>query len=180
MGIVDRITSKLGAKLSPPEVYLGDIAVVPRRDFKRLLEMGWESRDTDHRIKAWIGELIDLPLVKDIREISKTALSLDILVSNYQCGSDAFNWSEPVIPFAWRPSVKLHGRLIRLRDGKILGTFAVTKRITWKTYIVRVLSIQGMFGGASAFGKTDMQYLLGQALVELLRWVQTRRRIVIG
>lgn len=175
MGIIDQLAKKIARYDSSSPVYLGDVVVVPRSAVKRLLEMGWESKGTDQRIAAWINELIVMPLASDAKEIPANALALDILVSNYQCGSDIFNWSEPVIPLAWRPSVKLHGRLVRLSDKEVLGTFAVTKTIGWRAYFLRVLSIKGMFGGAGAFGKDDMQYLLGAGLLELLNWVKKRR-----
>lgn len=175
MGIIDRLKAIVAGSSILPPVYLGDVAVVPRSTFKRLLEMGWESQDTDHRIKAWVGELIDMPLASDVKEIADDALAIDILVSNYQCGSDIFMWSEPIIPLAWRPSVKLHGRLVRLRDKKVLGTFSITKRISWRAYILRVLSLKHMFRWEGPFGREDMQYLLGEALMELLKWVQKRK-----
>jgi hypothetical protein len=51
MNYLAKIASSLrGQKLKKP-VFLGSIAVVPRKELKRIFEFGWEDHKTDQFLK---------------------------------------------------------------------------------------------------------------------------------
>lgn len=147
-------------------VYLGEVTIAPRSNFKRLLEFGWESNSTDEELRKWILELLEIPLFED-NATPENGYIMDVIVTKYQCGSDAGMWSEPLLPLFWRPSVTIGGRL-RTRDGKVLCTCQAKKSMPWRQFILNTMNPLNWYRPRSAVNVNDMKMLLAQSLLEVL------------
>jgi len=151
-------------------VYLGDIAVVPRNNLKRLLEFGWESSQTDEELRAWIVELLDMPVFPK-NNLSNDYLVLDVVVSKYQCGTDAILWSDSILPLLWRPSIKIHGRL-KSFDGKVICTYQTKKSMPWRKYLGKTINPANWYRTRGSVNINDMRFLVAQGLLDILKFVK--------
>ena len=171
MTIVSKIRSTLFSD-DPMEIYMGDVAVASRSNFIKFLEVGWETSNIDEKLQRWINELLPFPPVSKLTPSSKTAVRLDVLISNYKCGTDAVLWIQPILPLAWRPSVKLHCRLVRVDDNKTVATFNTKKVLNWSTYFSRVFNIKNIFFLQGSLHEQDMKELLGRGLIDFVVWLK--------
>jgi hypothetical protein len=156
-------------KKPPSKIYIGIIAVVPRKDFKRHFEFSIIKEDIDSKLKAQLEKVLSLPKAPEPENASENDLALDIFISDYQLGKALF--FEPTgfgLPFFWRPKIELNSRLYSIKTNKRIATFTVTTKMRWAYYLRRVFSWRGFFSLKSLFDSTDMQYLLYEALLLLL------------
>lgn len=170
MNILNSLKKKIrGNKRA--EVYLGDIGVIPRNEFTKFAELNWEGRfSADEKLRAWIYEFVELPLLAKENMLSNDALRLDILVSNYTFGSTLVLFSDPPLPVAWRPKICVNFRLVNIRKEKVLGNFESKKYLGWRYFLSQVFTLRYIFGIKSAISSDDLKYLLASALVEGLEW----------
>jgi hypothetical protein len=119
---------------------------------------------------------VDLPVANDIDDLPKNALVLDIIISSYQFGSDAFMWSDSSLPLpiGWRPKINLSGRVIMLQHNDIIGIYHTSKAMSWKEYFMKIFVFRSFFTYRSAFSTDDIKKLLGYALLDLFEWTKQK------
>lgn len=169
-----KIRKRFLGKIEPPEVYLGDLAVIPRHELKSFLEFDWNAHRTDEQLRDWMAEVVELPFIDENTDFPDDAVRMDLLLSNYSLGSDIAFFSNPVVPLLWRPKVELHCRLVRVSSGKVIGVYQTKKSVPWRDFFSRVFTLRSFFSFRATYSTEDLQFLLGQALVDALAWAKGR------
>ena len=159
---------------SKQPIYLGDIYVNGRSDFKRFLEFNSDAENSPGDLKQWICELLEIPLLNQSDGVSREALVLDIAVRKYQAGSDMAFYCEPFIPIFWRPSINIDIRLRDFKTNNTIGEHSVKKIMGWTEFFNKVLSFRNMFKVGSTFSSEDLKFLLASALMDGLAWARKR------
>lgn len=151
-----------------PRVFLGILSVVPRSDFKQLIE-DWDTLgqvDFDDQLRRELGEIFTFPSLDDREEPHKTDLALDIIVSDYRRGG-AIVLERPFEFFwLWRPTITMSARLYDPSTGKSRRTFVVKKRMRLGRWFRHRL--RGIFDLGPTYDAEDLKDLLHQASVKLL------------
>ena len=101
--------------------------------------------------------------------IGKKDVALEVALLNIQGGEfNGLDFGIAAIPIFWRPKVSLKARLYRIESGKTVSTCSVTEKVSWKHYLLRVLSLRGIFGYKPLFDQEDMNRLLHKACSRLI------------
>jgi hypothetical protein len=146
-------------KNNKPRVFLGTLAVVPRKDLKRYLELPglFQTDDLDMELRKYLTEIFTLPLADNVENQSATDLVIDVIVTKFQSGEA---WGIDLIdlgfPLMWRPKVQVSTRLYYLTTNKTKETFSVTQKLSWRDYFSRVFSWRGVFRFSPLFDKEDI------------------------
>jgi len=163
----------LGKK--PSRLFLGALAVAPRRDFLRHLEELPFSKPAplEHALRAKLGELFSLPLASAADGLLPSDLAFDVVVEGYQFGGSAdVALGLHGFLLLWRPKVRVAARLFYLQSKKTKATFTVTQRMPWSAYLNRVLSWKVLVGLKQPATRSDLECLLEFASKKLLSRVQ--------
>ena len=154
-----------------PRVFLGAVAVVPRRDLKRFLDQWGMLRDEnfDTSLHTTLQEIFALPSISDVTAPTSVDLGLDILIPSFQSG-DYWDVSLGVIdfPIFWRPKVTVASRLYYLKSAKTKHTFSVTQKLGWGEFLSRVFTWRALFRFQPIFDAKDMDRLLYLACHKVL------------
>jgi len=157
--------------MTKPRVYLGTIAIVPRKDIKRFIENF--PADTDPRLESafhgTLREIFALPPPPPADDIRKTDLCIDINMPGYNTGeaSELHLWDLGV-PLIWRPKIELRARLRRLSNRKTVKIVSITERPAWREYLSQVFFWRTVFVQRRVFDEADMEVLLNRASLRLL------------
>lgn len=152
-------------------VFLGTLAVVPRKDIKRYLDQsgvfGDENFDTS--LLNTLREIFTLPLAEEIVAPTSTDLGLDVLIPSFQSG-DYWDVSlgDVDFPIFWRPKVTVFSRLYYLKSNKTKRTFSVTQKLSWREYLRRLFTWRTLSRFHPMFDGKDMDLLLYLACHKLL------------
>lgn len=158
-------------KRERPRIYLRTLAVAPRSDFKRHIELWdlFQVEDMGTDLHQSLKEIFSLSPAQDVQNPNSNDLGLDVIIPKFQTGGifevDLGNIWFPII---WRPKVTVSSRLIYLKSDKTKATFSVTKKMPWRQYLGRIFSWRAFFSFRPAFDGEDMEYLLYQACHKLL------------
>lgn len=159
----------------PRHVYLGQVAVVPRssfvRTFSELLDV--VSRDrTESELREYLLDWLELPSIPN-RAPERNELGLDVFICGYRTGQGIFGniFGIPAFVF-WRPRMELRARLYRLDTGALVSVFDVTRKMPWRMFWSRLLSLKYLLVGWSIADAKDMEMLLGESLISLLNQVR--------
>lgn len=153
-----------------PSIFLDKIAVVPNSKFKSAIEdlLSFDNGKTDQRIEEWVSDHVPLPRLQNQDELPKGFYVLDLLIS-FQTGSDVFMWSNPVLPFLWRPYINIYSHLTD-ENKKIICRFKTKEVLSWKHYFGRILIREISLSGVG--NKKVMYFLFGQCALRLLEWLK--------
>lgn len=80
-----------------------------------------------------------------------------------------FNLGDAGFPMFWRPKIVLRARLSKLETAKVLKTYSVTEKATWREYLTRAASFRSVFRIGDIFEETEMKSLLERASARLLQ-----------
>ena len=154
-----------------PRVFLGNIAVVPRRDIKRVIEGLLEPDEDgqDQYLNGALREIFALPQAASADPLLDTDLGIDLFIPGYHTGqADCLDLGIWGVALLWRPKIQLQARLYQLRDRKTVRMFAVTERASLREYVARALSRIVTITDGPLFGRGDMEILLNRASLRLL------------
>ena len=158
-------------KREKPRVFLGALAVVPRKDMKRYLDQCglFQNESFDHSLRANLEEIFSLPPASEITAPTSTDLGLDVLIPSFQSG-DYWDVSlgEIGFPVFWRPKVTVACRLYHLKSDKTKRTFSVTQKMPWGEFLSRQFTWQALFRFRPTFDAEDMKRLLYGACHSIL------------
>ncbi len=155
-----------------PRVFLGTLAVVPREDLKWVLEdmLGDPGSEIEGALHAELEEIFALAPASSADPVLKTDLCVDVFIPGYHTGmAETFELPGWTIPLIWRPKIELKARLYRLHDRKLIKTFTVKERPTYKECFAAAFSWRAVFGFGPPVNDGDMAYLLNRASLRLLR-----------
>jgi hypothetical protein len=155
----------------PARLFLGTIAVAPRRDFLRHLEdlPLLAPAPLERALHARLVELICVPAVSSADAVRPSDLAFDVVVQGYQFGGSA-DVALGLHGFSmfWRPKVRVAARLFYAQSNKTKTTFTVTERMPWSAYMSRMLSWKVLLGLARLSHRSDLERLLESASQKLL------------
>lgn len=158
-------------KRERPRVFLGTVAVVPRKDMKRFLDQWGMLRDEnfDTSLRTTLQEIFALPPASEVAAPTSVDLGLDILIPSFQSG-DFWDVSLGVIdfPIFWRPKVTVASRLYYLKSAKTKHTFSVTQKLSWREFLSRLFTWRALFRLQPMFDANDMDRLLYLACHKIL------------
>lgn len=128
-----------------PQIYLGQLAIVPKEDWKRIDEKGtFRTEDLEVGLKKLLEETFVFQPLSERQVEAPGDLVLDVFLSNYSGGEfDSFSSSEFFIPILWRPKVELKARVTSVRTGKIVSIQRVKIKMRWSTFFSRAFSFRG-------------------------------------
>ena len=155
-----------------PRVFLGTLAVVPREDAKWVLEdmFGDPGSEIEGALHRELEEIFALAPASSADPVLKTDLCVDVYIPGYHTGmAEAFELPGWTIPLFWRPKVELKARLYRLHDRKLVRTFSVKERPTYRECFAAAFSWHAVFGFGPAVDDGGMANLLNRASLRLLR-----------
>jgi len=158
-------------KREKPRVFLGTLAVVPRRDMKRHLDQWgmFRNESFDDALRTTLEEIFALPAVSTLAAPTANDLGLDVLIPSFQSGD---YWDVSLgdfgIPIFWRPKVTVACRLYYLKTQKTKRTFSVTQKMPWSEFVSRQFTWRALFRFRSTFDAKDMTRLLYIACHSLL------------
>jgi hypothetical protein len=153
-----------------PHIYLGQLAIVPKEDWKRIDERGiFRSENLEVGLKKLLEETFVFQSLSERQVEAPRDLALDVFVSSYSGGAfDAFSSSDFFIPIVWRPEVELKARVTSVGTGKIVTIQSVKVKMRWGTYFSRVFSCRGVFRMEPLFDIKDVEPLFFQAAHQIL------------
>lgn len=158
-------------KREKPRVFLGTLAVVPRKDLKRYLDQWglFRNEEMDAPLRATLQEIFSLPLASEVPVPLPTDLGLDVLIPTFQSG-DFWDVSLGDIgfPVFWRPRVTVVCRLYYLKSKKVKRTYSVTQKMPWGEFFGRQFTLRAVFRFRSAYGADDLNRLLYLACHSML------------
>ena len=172
--------SSLFNKFKPSKkrpVLIGDIYVNGRSDFKRFLEFNSDGENSPEELKAWIKDLLEIPMLDESQDIDYDSLILDVAVRKYQAGTDIALYSYPFIPVLWRPSIHIDVRLRDYNTNKTIGEYTVKKIMGWGEFFNRTFSFRSFFSLKGTFTPDDLKELLAKALMDALVWATKLKKI---
>lgn len=155
-------------KKTPPRIFLGNVAVVPRTDLKRYFDcyFNWDVPSAESFFTTKIRETLPLEPAQASNDPRKNDLALDIMVTKFQLGyADFLRLGYFDLPLIWRSKITVTGRLYYLGSEKTKAAFSVNETLNWFDFIKYIFSFR-LF-----FPKSDTQvieYLLYKACVKLL------------
>ncbi|UTW44504.1 hypothetical protein KFE80_08860 [bacterium SCSIO 12696] len=174
MRIFQSIKRQLSGR-QKPDVYLGDLAVVPRSAFIKFLELNYNAKEnTDEHLRELILSYISLPSLDAEKEAPDNAIRFDVLVANYTYGSPVALFSNPPLPVIWRPKIRVCFRLVQIRDSHVLAKFESKQYMRWREFLSKIFTLRYIFGFSPAISSEDLQRLLALALLEGLEWARKR------
>lgn len=169
-----------------PRVFLGTLAVVPREDVKGVLaDMFVDSgQEIEGHLQDQLQEIFALAPASTADPVHKTDLGVDVFIPEYPVEDsvpfaldDWMIWLIPLtllillIPQARHPKIELRARLYRLHDRKLVKTFTVRERPTYRECWSPDFSWRGMFGLKRPYGDSETARLLDRASLRLLKEV---------
>ena len=158
-------------KREKSRVFLGALAVVPRKDMKRYIDQWgmFQSESFDNSLQTTLLEIFALPPASEVVAPMSTDLGLDVLIPSFQSG-DYWDVSlgEIGLPIFWRPKVTVACRLYYLKSQKTKSTFSVTQKMPWGEFVSRQLTWRAIFRFRPPFDAEDMNRLLYIACQSLL------------
>jgi hypothetical protein len=155
-----------------PRVFLGVVGVLPQDHITAFFEGSrWRSEKTlDENLYSSLLQIFKLPLAAEIENPDATDLSLDVAIQSYRRGEliDVY-LNDGGVPVFWRPAIRLRARLTNLSSGKVLETYSVSEKATWREFLSRAVSLRAYFRLGNFFEQRDMQRLLERASARLLQ-----------
>ena len=155
-----------------PRVFLGTLAVVPREDTKWVLEdmLGDPGSEIEGALHGELEEIFALAPASSADPVLKTDLCIDVYIPGYHTGmAESFELPGWTILLFWRPKIELKARLYRLHDRKLVRTFTVRERPTYRECFAAAFSLRAIFGIGPAVDRGSMEALLNRASLRLLR-----------
>ncbi len=152
-------------------MFLGALAVLPRKDLKRWLEDGvlFGSNDMDASMRQFLHEVFPLPEAGSVDEPRDSDLVLDVVVPHFQSGTTyIIDISRAIIPVFWRPRVEVQSRLYRLTTGETVETFSATRKMPWREFAWRSFKPDLVLDISAPFNSSDLKALLYKACLKLL------------
>ena len=158
-------------KREKPRLFLGTLAVVPRKDMKRHLDQWgiFQNESFDNTLRTTLEEIFTLPPASEITAPTSTDLGLDVLIPSFQSG-DCWGLSLGDIgfPIFWRPKVTVVYRLYYLKSQKTKRIHWVTEAMPWGEFLSRQFTWRAIFRFRPTFDAEDMKRLLYIACHALL------------
>ncbi len=74
----------------------------------------------------------------------------------------------------WRPLVSIEFDVISLASGETLEILRSTKKLSWSGYIKGLLRLNSIFHFKPEFGFVDLEPLIEQSVLSLLKEVRTK------
>ena len=158
-------------KREKPRVFLGTLAVVPRKDMKRYVDQWGMFRKErfDDDLRTTLEGIFALPPASEVTAPNSTDLGLDVLVPSFQSGDYLDLWlGDMGLPIFWRPKVTVVCRLYYLKSQETKRTFSVTQKMPWGEFVSRQLTLRAIFRFRPTFDTEDMKRLLYGACHSLL------------
>ena len=158
--------------------------MLPREDVNSALgEMfGDSGQEIEGHLHDQLQEIFALAPASKADPVLKTDLGVDVFIPEYPAGDsvpiavdDWMIWLLPLIPLillipqARHPKVELRARLYRLHDRKLVKTFTVAERPTYRECWSPGFSWRGMFGLKPPYGDSETARLVDRASLRLLK-----------
>lgn len=152
-------------------MYLGALVVVPRDQIKAMDQWGcFDYQDLEGGLRKSLADIFCLTPVCEREDARSDDLALEVVVAHFQ---GAEFWSIDTgsfrIPYFWRPKVHLKARLYFIDTMKTKASCEVLLKLSLSQYFSRLLSWNGLFRFRPLFGEQDMNLLLSEACLKLLR-----------
>jgi hypothetical protein len=168
--MLSSIVNKFSSRKKP--IILGEIFVNGQSQFTKFLEFQSNDESAPERLKEWVRDLLEIPVLSQDQCVEDDSLILDVAVRKYRFGTDLALYSEPLMPLFWRPRINLDLRIREYKTNKTLGECSVKNSMGWGEYIRRVFSLKSMFGLGSSFDSNDLRRLLAKSLLDGLVWAK--------
>jgi hypothetical protein len=157
-------------KKEKPRVFLDYIAVTERGVIGNLASTIEGSSGIDQDILDNLAEIYRLPYLDDVPEFKNSDRALQIVVSNYSLGfSGVASVFSYLIPFLWRPKVKITARLYQISSKKTLKQISVYEKMKLHEYLKRAFLSGSFIFFQQAFNEQDMEYLLYTGSKQILK-----------
>ena len=115
-------------------VFLGVVAVVPRKDFKRHVERLHSSLDSDEVLQRHLAATFQLPLPPPAAEATAHDYVMDLVVVRHQLGEASELSLDAVgLPLLWRPHVEIRSRIRALAGGRTVLELSARRRMPWES-----------------------------------------------
>ena len=154
-----------------PRVYLNSIRVESRAEPELLDQYYSEDcaaiRD---RIRARLGEFINLPHVATINHTRTSDLALDVLVPRFETGIWAFDTRYRLFHFdpGWQPWLELQARLCRVVSGETISQTSVTAKLSREVDAGRARSLRALLSSQPKFRPRDLDSLVAEGCLQAL------------
>jgi hypothetical protein len=161
-------------KREKPRVFLGELIVVPRADFKRHSDQWglWHYEELEKPLQTTLREIFSLSPASEVSDPLATDLGLDVFIPSFQSGDASSISLDLGIPvfwiFLWRPKVTVTCRLYSLQSGETKYVYSVTQKMPWREYASRLFTLRALFRFRPLFSAEDLNHLLNLACHSLL------------
>ena len=153
-----------------PRVFLGTLAVVDKKDWKRFFEnLVWvPNDDLQSNLHRQLEQLFALAPVESKHNHRQQDLGLDIILLGTNSGDGVL---VEVVPVFWRPRVHIKARLYHIHTDKTLDVFEVIETASWREFLGRYFSWGALFGFKDVFRTQDLMVLVNRASSKILEQV---------
>ncbi len=153
------------------KIFAGEIVVVPGSGLKKFVSTLTPSfeRQTEDIVEKTLCQLLDLPAKTSRQQQVETDMALDVIVPEYNFGELLLcEVGLFTIPFVWRPSITVTGRLYAIDSGKTVYAATVKHSPSWLSWGRKTLSFSKLMGIQANMSDADMERMTTEAIVELL------------
>jgi hypothetical protein len=157
-------------KTKKPRVYLGALLVTAPDDWTDSVGLGlFEAGYSESDLKASLNLAINLPSIDSRDEERRNDLALEMVVVKHQSGDlYSIDAGDVWLPLFQRPQVEIKARLYNIRTSKTVCSAKSKKKVSWKHFCWRMLSLRRYFFG-STFQYKDIERLLCLAAMDVLQ-----------
>lgn len=160
--------------MARPVIYLGRIAVVPRKGLKAWVEntLLGEEVQGESGLYEQLREIFALAPAETAEILNESDLCLDVALAGRSSGAALeLDLGRFAFLALWRPKIELRARLTKPVSGKAVKNFAITERPSWREYLWRRAFLFGLLFGGIGFDQRNMEMLLNRASLRLLKAV---------
>ncbi len=167
---------KLFRQATPPRLFLGEVAVVPKSNFDRILDeisRNPFSSQSDMDLRACINKWLEIPQLYGTAEI-ENAIIVDIYVCAYRNGHGLWgSIGDLPISIFWRPCVEIRARTSHATSRNVISTFSKRTKMPWRMFLNRLFSVRSLLLGRGVASDAEMQAILGETLLNLMKDIRS-------
>lgn len=117
---------------TPIRLHLGEVRVMPRKDFLRHLEGGYfGGRKPDDSWVDVLAQVFDYPPATGTAVPGDDDFAVDIAIEGHRHGG----WTDVSgFPVGWRPKVRLSARIHHMKSGKQRAVIRAVECMSWDEF----------------------------------------------